>query len=268
MQRRLSTMMRRTGQCLVITHSPDLVVVALPDDLARIVRLAPTANGPVPRRANVLSGAEWPRWFRLLEPTDVRALLFASKVILCEGLTEVGALRQWWRDTSSLDLPSPEAVNTPILSVNGDSSFGPLIEYLDMFGIPWAAVVDGPALRPTSHLAKQMRKLNHQPSANQPDDDDFKGWQEYWAREGIFTLADRFGDDGSKGGEFEAFLRSTDSERLVKIHEEIGQQSKPQVGALFAAELPPPDQVNELYRHIWARWDRPMDETVRAPGGR
>jgi hypothetical protein len=132
--------------------------------------------------------------------------------------------------------PSPEAVNIPILSVNGDSSFGPLIEYLDMFGIPWAAVVDGPALRPTSHLAKQMRKLDHQPSANQPNDDDFKGWQEYWAREGIFTLADRFGDDGSKGGEFEAFLRSTDSDRLCKIHKEIGQQSKPRVGALFAAE--------------------------------
>jgi hypothetical protein len=162
--------------------------------------------------------------------------------------------------------PSPEAVNIPILSVNGDSSFGPLIEYLDMFGIPWAAVVDGPALRPTSHLAKQMRKLDHQPSANH--DDDFKGWQEYWAREGIFTLADRFGDDGSKGGEFEAFLRSTDSDRLCQDPQGDRPAEQTTSGCTICRRAPPPDQVNELYRHIWARWDLPMDETVRAPGGR
>jgi hypothetical protein len=269
MQRRLSAISRSVGQCLVITHSPDLVVVDRPDDLARILRLAPTANGPVPKRAHELR-EEWPRWFRLLEPTDVRALLFASKVILCEGLTEVGALRRWWRDTSSLELPSPEAANIPILSVHGDSAFGPFIEYLEVFGIPWVAVVDGPALRSNSKLSKQMRNLNHQPCTDQPEDDDFKGWQDYWAREGIFTLADRFGDDGSKGGEFEAFLQRTDPARFAEIRQEIGTQSKPQLGAAFATEVPAPPEVSDLYRDMWTKWNSlPVAQTSpRSSAGR
>ena len=62
MQRRLSAILRSLGQCLVITHSPDLVVVDGPDDLAKIVRLAPTENGPLPKRASKLH-EDWPRWF-------------------------------------------------------------------------------------------------------------------------------------------------------------------------------------------------------------
>jgi hypothetical protein len=142
--------------------------------------------------------------------------------------------------------------------VNGASSFRPFIEYLMAFGIPWVAVVDGPALRPTSDLAKQMWKLGGRPPENL-DPEDFQGWQEYWAREGIFTVADRFGDDGSKGGEFEAFLRRTDSAQLDKVHKEIGERSKPQVGALFAAELPTPAQVKSLYIAICDTWNLLID---------
>ncbi|MER6590803.1 TOPRIM nucleotidyl transferase/hydrolase domain-containing protein [Micromonospora purpureochromogenes] len=251
MQRRLVKMLRGVSQCLIITHSPDLVTVDRPGDLANIVRLAPTPTGPRPMRANSVDRADWARWFKLLEPAHVRALLFANRVILCEGPTEVGALRQWWSDTSTLGLPSPEAANIPIISVNGDSCFGGYIEYLDAFGVPWAAIADGPALRSESYLAKQLRKLGHQPVTDMPPaEDDFVEWREYWASAGVFTLADRFGDDGTHSGEFEAFLGRNDSDLLAAVYSEIGRRSKPQIGALFAAQKTPPPEINDLYRRI------------------
>ncbi len=239
---------------MVITHSSDLVPIDQPDDLANIVRLAPTAAGARPMRANPIRRRSWARWFKLLEPTHVRALLFASSVILCEGSTEVGALGTWWSNTSNLQLPNPEAANIPLVSVNGDNGFGGYIEYLDAFGIPWAAIVDGPALRSGSVLAKQLRDHGHQPSVPPPDSPDFAEWRAYWATAGIFTLADQFGDDGSKQGEFEAFLQRVDAGVLASVHAEIGQRSKPQVGALFAAGRPAmPAEVMELYRAVMLR---------------
>jgi len=255
MQRRLVTMLRDTGQCLIITHSPDLVPVDQPDDLANIVRLAPTPTGAHPMRPSSLSRKDWARWFKLLEPTHVRALLFASRVILCEGSTEVGSLSQWWSNTSSLGLPSPEAANIPLVSVSGDNGFGAYIEYLDAFGIPWTAIADGPALRPGSTLAKQLRDHGHQPPVAQPDGGDFAEWRTYWATAGVFTLANQFGDDGSRRGEFEAFLHRVDAGLLADVQAELGHRSKPQVGALFAAEHPAmPAEVAELYRAIMRRF--------------
>jgi hypothetical protein len=254
MQRRLIAMLRNTGQCLIITHSPDLVPVDQPDDLANIVRLAPTAAGARPMRANPISRKSWARWFKLLEPTHVRALLFASRVILCEGPTEVGALGKWWRNTSNLQLPTPEAANIPLVSVNGDNGFGGYIEYLDAFGIPWAAIADGPALRPGSVLAKQLRDHGHEPSVRRPDSSDFAEWRAYWAATGVFALADQFGDDGNKQGEFEAFLQRVDAGLLASVQAEIGHRSKPQLGALLAAGHPAmPAEVAELYRAIMRR---------------
>src|SRR5262249_5407063 len=68
MQRRLRTLLHGAGRYLIITHSPELVVVDRPEDLANIVRLAPTTNGPRPLRADTVDRADWARWFRLLEP--------------------------------------------------------------------------------------------------------------------------------------------------------------------------------------------------------
>jgi hypothetical protein len=251
MQRRLIKMLREVNQCLLITHSPDLVTVDRPDDLANIVRLAPTPTGPRPMRANPVDRADWVRWFKLLEPAHVRALLFANRVILCEGPTEVGALRQWWSDTRLLGLSSPEAANIPIVSVNGDSGFGGYIEYLDSFGIPWAAIADGPAFRPESNLAKQLRKLGDQPAAATPlAEDDFIAWRDYWAAAGVFTVAGGFGDDGTRSGEFEAYLERVDADLVAAVHSDIGRRSKPQIGALFAAQKAAPPEINGLYQRI------------------
>jgi hypothetical protein len=254
MQRRLSQLLRSVSQCLIITHSPDLVMIDNPQDLGNIVRLAPSGAGPMPMRATPNGQADWARWFRLLEPADVRALLFASKVILCEGSTEVGALRQWWSATETLGISTPEAANIPIISVDGDAGFGAFIEYLDTFGVPWAGVADGPALRQGSHLAKQLRRLGLAPAMPAPASADFAAWRDYWESARIYTLAENYGDDGSGSGEFETYLNHANGTLLAAIRAEVGQRSKPQVGALFAAQHPIPDEVVQLYQKIMASW--------------
>jgi hypothetical protein len=45
------------------------------------------------------------------------------------------------------------------------------------------------------------------------------------------------------------------SARLAEVHQEIGKQSKPQVGAAFAAEVAAPAEISDLYRDMWTRWN-------------
>ena len=72
----------------------------------------------------------------------------------------------------------------------------------------------------------------------------------YWERAGVFTLATRFGDDGTKLGEFEELLRQVDHELLGKAMTETGG-SKPRAGAYFAAAHPElPDPLRDLFQKI------------------
>jgi predicted ATP-dependent endonuclease of OLD family len=189
-QRRLIAQVRGSGQYMVITHSADLVPVEQPEDLARIVRIAPGRSGSEIRtpRFGGLDTRELFRQLSLLEPTHVRALLFARAVILCEGQTEVGALPRWWRQAPSVGLPDPASANIPVVSVDGHGSFGAYVRYLDAFGIPWAIVADGPALRPGSKLARHLHSLGHWPDEQPDEQEDFTLWREFWERLGVFTL--------------------------------------------------------------------------------
>lgn len=248
MQRRLMSALRAISQCLVITHSPDMVPCSVPEDINGIVRLKPEVDGPEIKRASSLTTADYSRWIQLLEPTHVRALLFAARVILCEGTTETGALPQWWHNTLDLGLVDPEAANIPIVSVDGDSRFGVYVEFLDSFGVPWAIIADGPALRRGSKLAQQLRQNGHAPPS-EPDGEDFADWREYWQQAGVFTLAESFGDDGGKQGEFEAYLERLDSDLYERASTQSGK-SKPRRGSFFAANHPRPKEISDLYRKI------------------
>jgi hypothetical protein len=256
LQRRMLRRLRGHSQCVIITHHADLVPVEEPADLNRVVRVAPGPEGPRVLRPAFghLAGRDAHRWLRLLGPAHVRALLFVSAVILCEGSTEVAPLSQWWRHARALGLRDPEAANIPVISVDGHTNFAAYVEYLDAFDIPWAIVADGPALRGGSRMARQLAALGHLPSAPPDDRDDFTGWREAWESVGMFTLACEFGDDGSKGGEFEALLRRVDPDLLARIRSQTGRNSKPLTGSLFAAEHPdPPEEVMDLYKKI-AAW--------------
>ena len=258
-QRRLLRSLRGPGQCLVITHHADLVPVEEPADLSRIVRVAPGPSGARVLRPDLgdLAAGESQRWLRLLEPSHVRALLFASAVIFCEGLTEVKALAPWWRDTGKIGLRDPEAANIPVISVDGHKSFGAYARYLEAFGVPWAIVVDGPALREGSDMARQLAKLGRVPANPPGDPDSFAGWREAWEAAGVFTVARQFGTDGSRAGEFEAFLREVDQDLLARVQREAGTGRKPAAASLFAAEHPePPPEILDMYRKI-AEWFGP-----------
>jgi hypothetical protein len=262
-QRRLTSRVRGPGQYIVITHSADMVPVEEPEDLGRIVRVAPGPSGSEVRRAQVgdLRTDEVFRQLSLLEPTHVRGLLFAPAVILCEGATEVGALPRWWRTGGSRGLPDPQSANIPVISVDGDSAFGAYVRYLDAFGVAWAIVADGPALLPGSKLARQLRGLGHWPEKQPDDEADFAVWREFWEGLGVFTLADQFGDDGRKLGEFEAYLRRVDPDLLAKVEGEIGAKHKPRIGARFADQHPaPPVEVQDLYAAIAARFGIEVNE--------
>lgn len=249
-QRRLLRRVRGPGQCPVITHHADLVPVEEPADLGRIVRIAPGPSGARVLRPDLgdLTAPESQRWLRLLEPAHVRGLLFAPAVIFCEGLTEVRALPPWWRHARKIGLRDPQAANIPVVNVDGHTRFGAYARYLDAFGVPWAIVVDGPALRDGSAMAGQLAELGRCPRIPPADPDDFAKWRECWEGEGVFTLAQEFGVDGDKCGEFEAFLRTVNEDLLLRIQREVGRGGKPLVASLFAAEHPePPKEVLDLY---------------------
>ncbi|MEU5332122.1 TOPRIM nucleotidyl transferase/hydrolase domain-containing protein [Streptomyces asoensis] len=249
MQRRIATTALRDVQALLITHSADLVPVATAADLKRIVRLAPGPDGATTvRRAPATAASALAGWIQNLAAADTRALLFARAVILCEGASETGALGHWWNAAAQ----GPEAANVPLLDVGGQNNFGGYIKYLTAFGIPWAVIADGPALRGTSGLAKQLAKQGLRPP-NPPDDaNDFTAWANYWKTAGVFTLADQFGDDRSKSGELEAYLRRLDPQILDQAQRDT--TSKPRVGALFAARYPhgTPHEVAALYKSVAA----------------
>jgi hypothetical protein len=248
-QRRLLGALQRAGQCLLITHSPDLVPVIAKGDLANLVRLAPGTDGTRVFRAPALTENDESKWVNRLEYADTRALLFARTVVLCEGDTDRGALNRWWAQLDDPQLPPLAATGLHLVDVGSDSRYGVYIEFLEAFGVQWAIVADGPALAPGSDLQKQLRNQALLPDDAPDKDAEFEPWCEYWRRAGVFTLADTFGNDGSKAGEIEAFLRRVDADLYAQA-ERLLRKSKPRIGAYFAANCPPPAEVRQLYQDI------------------
>ena len=252
-QRRLVSQVRGPGQYLVITHSADLIPFDEPDDLKRIARLAPGASGTHIRQPDYdeLGSRDQFRQLQLIQPAEIRALLFAQAAVLCEGQTEPGALPRWWNNARTAGLPDLGAANVSFIAVDGHNGYRPYIKFLDAYGIPWAIISDGPALRKGRKLSQDMEKLGHWPDAAEPgDDQDFTQWRSFWERAGVFTLATQFGDDGTKLGEFEELLRQVDHELLGKAMTET-RGSKPRAGAYFASAHPElPGPVRDLFQKI------------------
>jgi hypothetical protein len=126
-QRRLLRRVRRgPGQFVVITHSADLVPFDEPEDLRRVVRVAPVREGSQLCQPDFGGAAEREllRQLQLMAPAEVRGLLFAAGVILCEGQTESGALPCWWRDAGPGGFPGLEAYGVCPIAVMGSGEDG------------------------------------------------------------------------------------------------------------------------------------------------
>ncbi|MER6425497.1 TOPRIM nucleotidyl transferase/hydrolase domain-containing protein [Streptomyces sp. NPDC001137] len=247
LQRRIAQAADSDTQCLVITHSADLVPVTAPGDLARIVRLAPTPAGSKAHRIGRLEPADEARWLQVLGPRDARALLFCAGAVLCEGSTEVSALGTWWENSSR----PPSSANIALIDVGGDKAFGRYIEFLQAFNVPWAVIADGPALHSGSDLHQQLTAQGLV-SALEPDSTEpvFDDWKAFWQEQGVFSVARVFGNDGSQAGEFEAYLEQLDPQLLSRVRR---GRSKPRVGAAFAGQYPMPKDIADLYALIQDR---------------
>ncbi|WP_443053539.1 ATP-dependent nuclease [Streptomyces sp. IBSBF 3352] len=251
LQRRLVYALQDRAQCVIITHSADLVPVSRASDLTRIVRLSPGPLGSVLRRVpGTLDANRQARWLQRLGTNDARSLLFSAGAVLCEGPTEVGALSTWWEASAGPGWVPPSGANISLVDVGGDHGFGTYIEFLTVFGIPWTVIADGPALAPGSKLHKHLAGEKLLPVGAPQDPQDFQAWKRYWRDIGVFSLANTFGVDGSKSGEFEAYLERLDSSLYQQVGQDIGRRSKPRIGAAFAALHAPPQEVVDLYESI------------------
>ncbi|MER7589693.1 AAA family ATPase [Micromonospora sp. NPDC127501] len=259
-QRQLLSMLRGRrsgpGQALWVTHNPDLVPAQAADDLTSIVRMARDTG----RTVNSLvanSRVDVATVIRLLASAEVRSLLFAAGVVLFEGPTDLAAVGRWLdRSVTGVrgPLPTPDERNLTFLSVDGQNGFGALASLANQLGVPWVIVADGPALRPGSIMAKQLAKLG---KAVPQSGEKLTDVRAQWAAEGVFSLADDFGDDGSKAGEIEAFLSRLDAQTLARVRKDVGTLKGVRVGAAFADAVSAPQEVVALWADILLTFDLP-----------
>ncbi|MBQ1052734.1 AAA family ATPase [Micromonospora sp. C51] len=250
-QRRLLAMLRSRrdaqGQAVCVTHNPDLVPAQTAEELSSIVRISKVPGCAAVNSLALSTAADVAAMTRLLSSSEVRSLLFAAGVVLFEGATDLAAIRRWL-DGGVVDnngpLPTPDERNVVFLSVDGQTAFGAFADLAERLGVPWAIIADGPAMRPGSRMARKLAKLGKpvpQSGARLAD------VREAWAAEGIFTLADEFGDDGSKGGELEVFLERLDERTLCQVRRDVGAHKGARVGAAFADAMAVPPEVVTLW---------------------
>jgi hypothetical protein len=257
LQRRLlQTIREGTSQTLLVTHSPFLVPAEGQAEIERIVRLTRNEEQTIIHRATFDQEPSRERDATvsklqqiMVSSSDVRALLFATAVLLVEGDTEVGALDIWLPQTASdLRLPSPHDLNLVVASVDGDSSFGRYASYLEMFGVPWTILCDGKALSPRDQkwIGRQMQS---KPGGGAPAEDaDFATWRDAWETCGVFTLAGSFDD------EIEAVLSRDNPDAWSEMAVRYGR-SKVRAGRAFAERAVSPDGLDRLYTQILRHLD-------------
>jgi predicted ATPase len=236
------------AQTIVVTHSAFLVPAQGGDDIFRVVRVDRRHGGTVAHRIprSVEGDQHAARLRQLMASVDVRALLFASAVVLVEGETEAALLGKWFADTVGGDADNPDALNLVIESVGSDTRFGMYAAFLKLFGIPWVVVADGPVLSPAySHtLVRQLELDGHNatPAANAS----FSEWKTFWAAHGVYTLATDFDE------EVEVFLTRVGPEIAAEAVAEF-PKSKVRQGTYFADAVSCPPEVSTLYRTLVSR---------------
>lgn len=264
LQRRLLAEMRRApGQFIVTTHSPYLVAIQDPADLAGIARFDTQEGATRARRFTALADPGTARLHKALgESADARALLFARGVVLVEGGTELGALPEWFgKSPTAQQAGTPDALNIAVFSVDGDASFGTFIAFLHAFGVRWAIVCDGSVYKfgtGKRQIFQQVTGAGVQDPRLQEAIDQaasgnaasFTELQVLGEASGIFTLAEDW-DAPAEG--FEAYVENTAPGLLAEAAGEVGR-SKPRQGryAAFATDCPPGIDAlyGKLLRHL------------------
>lgn len=236
---------RRDFQTIVITHSSHLIPAREPGDLAGVVRMTQEDDrGSVVHRPGA-DPALFAKLKQLLRSSDIRDLLFSAGVLLLEGGTELEAFETWLAEADAHGLPTPESAHVVLLPVGGHQNFGNYARLLDELGVRYAVLADGPAFRAGGPLDAMPRKP---PPPGDLASETFNEAREHWTSFGVRTLADDFHDDGSKGGEIEAYF-----ERLApQVWAEVRGKNKIRKGAEFATRVPLPAEVLTVWRESLA----------------
>lgn len=271
-QRFLAAYVRNApGQFLVITHSPYLVPIEGPGDLAGLLRLSRSNGATVRRRYSDGVARDMDLQRRIIQEfslsSDARALLFAAGAVLVEGGTELGALPLWFEQSGTAQtLGTPGRLHLGFFSVGGEDHFLPVLALLVALGIPWVIICDGGAFRVDKggkHIFRQVLKAGAGDGAlrafvgerlgNGRTDLTFEKVVAVGRDHGVFTLASgwtRAVKNGIAGDEsFEAFAESVAPGKLSEAEREVGS-SKVRVGRWLAEKVPCPEKVDDLYRRI------------------
>jgi len=251
LQRKLLTqLLQRSGQSLLVSHSPYLVPARRSVDLHRTTRVhkrngsshilrldssGPQSSSDSEQRAQL--------WKELLVSTDARALLFAGGVVLCEGGTEAGVLEVWLGEAIE---PTPDELNLVFFDVGGDQRFGFYSRYVDAYAIPWAIVCDGAVLNPNRPNSLRGQLKIDVPESELPGASDFEHWRSFWNERGVYTLADSFDQ------ETEHFCEQLDERAWQQALQAEGT-NKIRRGRAFAGLVQRPEVVERIYRAMIAR---------------
>lgn len=257
LQRRLlQTIRKGSSQTLLVTHSPSLVPAGQQAEIEQIVRLTRENRQTTIHRAmfdqepaREADATASKLQQLMLSSSDVRALLFANVALLVEGDAELGVLGIWLPQVASAQgIPSPGDLNLVIASVGGDGYLGRYVSYLDMFGVPWAIFCDGKALRPRDRKALFGQLADKLTGDVPAEDTEFSAWRDYWATQGVFTLA------GSFEKEIETALEHSDPQAWEAAMSSY-PKSKVRAGRAFAENAAPPDGLHEIHRLILEHLD-------------
>ncbi|MGH9044783.1 MAG: AAA family ATPase [Acidimicrobiales bacterium] len=252
------------GQMVLVTHSPSLVPIESPADLARIARIS---NEDGASRVHRLpSGIATSEAFHLIRAlslsADARSLLFCHGAVIVSGDTELGALPVWCaKSATAAKVGSPADLDIEFHSAGGDKGFGGVLKVLQPFGVPWVLVCDGlsfevtgaspivpqlcsaeidiPELAQSDERARQTATA-HGGMTQQP-------WDEVAGcarRHGVFTFSTTWtGIDES----FEGFLERVVPGKLAEAADQVGKKSKIRKGMWVADHTPCPDEVDAFY---------------------
>ncbi len=254
------------GQVLLVTHSPELVLMGREQDLTRLAYVRKDSGATQafhsPASLDPDLAGRITREFHL--SADARALLFARGAVLVEGETELGALPAWFAQAAAkAKVPAPEDLDLAFLSVHSETNFAPFVALLEALRVPWVLVCDGAGFdvtRSRDHIFRQLaiagagapelqRFVDHPPSVM--TEELFHGQVDAARRHGVLTLALGWKTGNKKtdypGTEsFEVFVESVAPGKLAEAKAEV-DTSKPRVGMWLAEHVPCPGQVAQLY---------------------
>jgi hypothetical protein len=261
------------GQVLLVTHSPNLVPMETLDDLRCLVRMNNLRGASQAHRLRedipLQSSAKMTRTFAL--SMDARALLFSRGAVVVSGETELGALPVWCaKSRSAQQLGTPSELDIAFFSTGGDSGFVNVLSILHAYGIPWVLVCDGKSFDIETNWSNQIFRQIQRTGIDIPElrqfvegistsgNCDRAMTEELWTQQlslgaayGIYTLVGSW-----KEGEesVESFFERAAPGELIRAAAEVGSGSKIRLGRWIAQETPCPNEVDQLYERLVARF--------------